>query len=86
MPIYEYRCPACGDTFEQMRRMSQSTEPAPCPKCQTASARAVSRLARVSFGGDGEGGGDDGGMEEFGGAGSQFDEHGHSHGPMGHTH
>jgi putative FmdB family regulatory protein len=83
MPIYEYRCPSCSETFERMRPMSQATEPVPCPRCQTASPRTVSRLARVSHG---EGGGEEGGMDDFGGGGFDEPSHGHSHGPMGHTH
>ena len=32
MPIYEYRCPSCGTDFELTRPISQSSDPAPCPK------------------------------------------------------
>jgi putative FmdB family regulatory protein len=31
MPRYEYRCRACGDTFQVTRPMSQSGDPASCP-------------------------------------------------------
>ncbi|NUT33609.1 MAG: zinc ribbon domain-containing protein [Hamadaea sp.] len=31
MPRYEFRCRACGDTFEVERPMSGSSEPAVCP-------------------------------------------------------
>jgi putative FmdB family regulatory protein len=31
MPTYEFRCRACGDTFEVTRRMIDSAEPAQCP-------------------------------------------------------
>ncbi len=31
MPRYEFRCRACGDTFEVERPMSGASEPAPCP-------------------------------------------------------
>lgn len=30
MPIYEFECPECKDRFEEMRRMSQSSDPMPC--------------------------------------------------------
>jgi putative FmdB family regulatory protein len=31
MPRYEYRCRACGSTFEMTRPMSESSAPCPCP-------------------------------------------------------
>ncbi len=32
MPIYEYRCPACGERYEAL--LSRSDEAAPrCPRC-----------------------------------------------------
>ncbi|QLE71904.1 zinc ribbon domain-containing protein [Streptomyces rectiverticillatus] len=31
MPRYEYRCRACGDTFELSRPMAESAAPATCP-------------------------------------------------------
>lgn len=91
MPIYEYTCPKCGDTFETMRPMSRSTDPAPCPKCKVESPRAISRLARVShsggddFGGGDFGGGDFGGDDDFGGGDLGGEFGGHSHGG-GHSH
>jgi len=43
MPMYEYRCSACGAEFEMLVR--SSTVPA-CPHCgATELARSVSRLA-----------------------------------------
>ena len=56
MPIYEYRCDACGMLFDQLRPMSAS-DTATCPGCGSADARRlVSRVASV--GGDcGSGGG-----------------------------
>lgn len=32
MPIYEYQCNACDNTFEHLARSSQSSAPA-CPRC-----------------------------------------------------
>jgi len=84
MPIYEYRCPSCQETFEQRRPMSRAADPAACPNCKGESPRAISRLARVSRG-DGSGGDDDG-AEAISQGGSDFYSGGHSHGPMGHGH
>ena len=40
MPIYEYRCEACGERFEEF--LSTSTKPAPpCPKCGGDEGRAA---------------------------------------------
>lgn len=47
MPIYSYRCAACGSEFEELRRMS---DPAPaCPAC--ASAEVKQLPARTVAGG-----------------------------------
>jgi len=40
MPIYEYDCPECGD-FTALRRMSEGSEPCPCPACGTPSRRVI---------------------------------------------
>ncbi|MDX1978934.1 MAG: zinc ribbon domain-containing protein [Bryobacteraceae bacterium] len=61
MPIYEYRCPKCGSTFEKLRRISESSEPTDCPKC----GAKTSDLMYSSFatgGGCGPGGGGRGGF------------------------
>ena len=31
MPRYEYRCRACGETFDATRPMAEASNPAPCP-------------------------------------------------------
>jgi putative FmdB family regulatory protein len=31
VPLYEFRCHTCGDTFELRRSMAESDAPAPCP-------------------------------------------------------
>jgi putative FmdB family regulatory protein len=33
MPLYEYRCQACGDTFETLRGLRDKDENVACPKC-----------------------------------------------------
>ncbi|SDR33197.1 FmdB family zinc ribbon protein [Thermostaphylospora chromogena] len=32
MPRYEFRCRACGDTFEVSRPMAEAGDPARCPQ------------------------------------------------------
>lgn len=47
MPIYEYRCEKCDETFEVMQKMSDPT-PDPCPKC--GAPKSLERLiSRSSF-------------------------------------
>ena len=33
MPIYEYRCRRCGETFEKLRSMKDADKSLRCPKC-----------------------------------------------------
>jgi putative FmdB family regulatory protein len=33
MPVYEYRCTACGETFEIIARLAERDEKAICPAC-----------------------------------------------------
>lgn len=48
MPIYEYRCEACGRKFSFLYGVSQHSREPQCPKCQsTQLARLISRVARV---------------------------------------
>ncbi|HET6147758.1 MAG TPA: zinc ribbon domain-containing protein [Polyangia bacterium] len=35
MPLYEYRCAACGQAFESVRRASERAAPIDCPACGT---------------------------------------------------
>ena len=74
MPIYEYRCEACGKKSSTLLSSYSSPDP-PCPHCgKQALRRLVSTFATVGSseleGGDGDdfGGGDD----DFGGAGDDF--------------
>ena len=48
MPRYEYRCRACGATFEQSRPMAQASEPCLCPEGHDDT---VKLLSTVSVGG-----------------------------------
>jgi putative FmdB family regulatory protein len=52
MPIYEYRCAACGHAFERMQKMS-APPVRKCPKCgKNRVEKCVSRSA-VKFEGTG---------------------------------
>jgi putative FmdB family regulatory protein len=75
MPIYEYRCEACGKRSTSLLPSYSSPDP-PCPRCgKPALHRLVSTFATVSSGDsdggddfDEGGGGDDlGGEDDFGG-------------------
>lgn len=45
MPRYEYRCRACGDTFEVNRPMAQASEPASCPQGHDDTVKLLSTVA-----------------------------------------
>lgn len=47
MPLYEYRCRTCDQSFELRRSMSESNEPAPCPEGHVDSVRLLSVFASV---------------------------------------
>ncbi len=48
MPRYEYRCRACGSTFEVTRPMSESSAPCSCP---AGHDDTVKLLSTVTVGG-----------------------------------
>ncbi|WP_026257115.1 FmdB family zinc ribbon protein [Actinopolymorpha alba] len=45
MPRYEYRCRACGETFEHSRPMSEAGAPATCPKGHDDTVKLLSTVA-----------------------------------------
>jgi putative FmdB family regulatory protein len=45
MPRYEYRCRACGDTFERTRPMSESSAPCTCPQGHDDTVRLLSTIS-----------------------------------------
>jgi putative FmdB family regulatory protein len=54
MPIYEYSCEDCTQTFEKMRPMSKADAAIACPKCGGEhTARGLSRFAAFSHGDNG---------------------------------
>ncbi|MBQ3892265.1 MAG: FmdB family zinc ribbon protein [Desulfovibrio sp.] len=50
MPIYEYACPACGRTFEELC-LGGSGEEKPCPSCGASSRRVISNTSFILKGG-----------------------------------
>jgi putative FmdB family regulatory protein len=51
MPRYDYRCRACGGTFEVNRPMREATAPASCPQGHTDTVKLLSTVAMVGRGG-----------------------------------
>ena len=45
MPRYEYRCRACGDTFELNRPMAESSAPCTCPQGHDDTVKLLSTVA-----------------------------------------
>jgi putative FmdB family regulatory protein len=46
MPLYEYRCDACGRTFEELRSSSEADAAIECPSCESRrTARQLSTFA-----------------------------------------
>jgi putative FmdB family regulatory protein len=54
VPRYEFRCRACGDTFEVSRPMAQASAPCTCPQGHDDT---VKLLSTVSVGGRASAGG-----------------------------
>ncbi|TDC88085.1 zinc ribbon domain-containing protein [Actinomadura sp. 7K507] len=45
MPRYDYRCRACGSTFEISRPMINASDPAPCPDGHDDTVKLLSTVA-----------------------------------------
>jgi putative FmdB family regulatory protein len=41
MPIYEYRCQACGEKFEKIVSLATKTEGLICPNCNAPATQKV---------------------------------------------
>lgn len=52
MATYEYRCRACGATFEQRRSMTEADVAATCPDGHTDTTRLLSVFAATGRAGD----------------------------------
>ncbi|GBD09802.1 hypothetical protein HRbin22_02063 [Candidatus Thermoflexus japonica] len=52
MPLYEYRCRACGAEFERLVRWNTPVEEIECPRCGRREAeKRLSRFATAGTGG-----------------------------------
>jgi putative FmdB family regulatory protein len=51
MATYEFRCRACGATFEERRAMADADAPARCPQGHADTTRLLSVFASTSGGG-----------------------------------
>ena len=57
MPLYEYRCGACGHEFEDFRTMSEADADDKCPACgKNKVGRLVSRVSSCGSSKSSEGG------------------------------
>ncbi|MEN6480288.1 MAG: zinc ribbon domain-containing protein [Anaerolineales bacterium] len=55
MPLYEFHCHHCGETFTVRRPFSAAKEPAACPSCASAdTTRAFATFACTAQGSGGE--------------------------------
>jgi putative FmdB family regulatory protein len=52
MPIYEYRCDACGHQEEHLQKLSEAPIPA-CPACKSASYKKLLSAAGFQLKGSG---------------------------------
>jgi putative FmdB family regulatory protein len=54
MPLYEYDCPGCGQSFEKRVSMSAADAPGACPTCGGTHARR--KLSKIAIRGSASGG------------------------------
>jgi putative FmdB family regulatory protein len=54
MPLYDYRCLACGSTFELLRSLREAEEKLTCPNCHSEQVeRLLSTFATGGCAGSG---------------------------------
>lgn len=51
MPIYEYACPHCSETFEEWLKSDDESSAHPCPKCGQSAQRLISNTSFILKGG-----------------------------------
>ncbi len=54
MPLYEYTCQTCHNTFEKLRPVRDMDADAPCTDCGSPSLRQLSVFAAVTVSAGGE--------------------------------
>ena len=87
MPMYEYRCQHCKDTFDILARMGEAPVTAECPRDGGEGARVFGAGVAVHTGAASSSA-DDFDMSDFGGGmdvmgGGHGHDHGHSHDDFG---
>ncbi len=45
MPVYEFRCEACGERTDRILSVDDKDRPGPCPACSGELSRRFSRVA-----------------------------------------
>ena len=51
MPLYEYRCEACGEMFAKLQKMGATEEGVGCPKCGADDVRRQISSCAIGKGG-----------------------------------
>ena len=49
MPLYEYRCPKCGNDYEVIKGFSEDADHDTCPKCHADADRVFSGAPEVVY-------------------------------------
>jgi putative FmdB family regulatory protein len=52
MPIYEYRCESCSETFDVLTRFAERDSAQMCPACESTKTRVM--VSSFAFAGAGE--------------------------------
>ncbi|MCJ7734668.1 MAG: zinc ribbon domain-containing protein [Anaerolineales bacterium] len=47
MPLYEYQCPGCGETFDKLVSFSEADKIPVCPKCGEQNTRKMISAAAM---------------------------------------
>jgi len=51
MPLYEYKCAACGHEFEELKSKPEGSETTPCKQCGADAPKKISQFSAVIAGG-----------------------------------
>lgn len=50
MPIYEYKCPKCGEVFDEIVKVNPDMETMKCPKCGVVAYKTIGSYKFVATG------------------------------------